>query len=87
MNASGDPAGRQVVGDGMRSAFAGVAVGIVLALLAGKVISSLLVGITSTDVTTLGVVSMTLMAAAALAGLVPAVRAARIDASRALRAD
>ena len=79
--------GRQVVGDGMRSAFAGVAVGIVLALLAGKLISSLLVGITSTDVRTLGVVSMTLMAAAALAGLVPAVRAARIDASRALRAD
>jgi predicted permease len=78
---------RQVVRDGMRSALTGVAIGIVLALLTGKVISSLLVGVTATDVTTLGVVSATLAGAAVLAALVPAVRAARVDAARALRAD
>jgi predicted permease len=78
---------RQVLGEGVRSAIVGVVVGILLALLTGRIISGLLVGVASTDVTTLGLVSAVLIAVAALAALLPAVRAAHIDPVRVLRAD
>jgi putative ABC transport system permease protein len=78
---------RQVIGDSLRSALVGIAAGIVLALLAGRLLERLLVGVTASDATTLGIVSLTLIGVAALAAFVPARRAARIDPARALRAE
>jgi ABC-type antimicrobial peptide transport system permease subunit len=78
---------RQVVGESLRSALAGVGVGVLLALLAGRLLGRLLVGVTATDATTIGAVSVTLIGVAVVASLVPAVRAARLDPLQALRAD
>jgi putative ABC transport system permease protein len=78
---------RQVVGDSLRSALAGVGAGIVLALFAGRLLQRLLVGVTASDATTIGTVSLALIAVAGLAAFVPALRAARIDPARALRFD
>jgi len=78
---------RQVVGESLRSALAGVGVGVLLALLAGRLLGRLLVGVTATDATTIGAVSVTLIGVAVVASIVPAVRAARLDPLQALRAD
>jgi ABC-type lipoprotein release transport system permease subunit len=50
-------------------------------------LQSLLVGVTARDPFTLAVVGITLPMVALLAALVPAIRAARVDPARALRAD
>jgi predicted permease len=78
---------RQVVGEGLRTVAVGVALGMVLALAAGRVVAAMLYGIAPRDPRVLGAVSGTLLVAAALAALVPAWRAARADPLTALRAD
>ena len=78
---------RQVLGESLRSALLGVAAGVPLALLTGRLLERLLVGVTATDATTIGAVSLTLIGVAALASLLPALRAARLDPVQALRAD
>jgi putative ABC transport system permease protein len=76
-----------VLGDGLRVVAAGVALGICLALAAGRLISALLFGVEAHDPAALLVVSVTLLAVSAMATLVPAWKAARVDPVRALRAE
>ena len=77
----------QVVRDSLRNTATGVAIGVVLALLAGRLIESLLVGVHANDPLTLATVSAALLLLAAAAALGPARRAARIDPVHALRAE
>jgi putative ABC transport system permease protein len=76
---------RLVVGRGMVLAMVGVAVGIGGALLLTRFLSSLLYGVGANDPVTFLGVAVLLSAVAALASLIPAWRAARIDPMEALR--
>jgi putative ABC transport system permease protein len=66
---------------------AGVALGVGGALAAGRGIASLLYGVTASDAATLAVTAGGLALAALLAGLGPALRAARVDPLLTLRAE
>jgi predicted permease len=76
-----------VVTRGMRHVLAGLAAGLVLALLAGQLVRGLLVGVSATDPATLALVTTAILAVGGLASALPAVRAARVDAVDALRAE
>ena len=76
-----------VVGGGVRVVAFGVAVGALLALAAGRLVASLLYGTTPHDPVALIAVSMILMVVAAVASMVPAWRASRLDPVEALRAE
>ncbi|HEX9763991.1 MAG TPA: FtsX-like permease family protein, partial [Candidatus Acidoferrales bacterium] len=73
------------VGEGVRLALIGVAVGIGLAAALTRALSSLLFGVTATDLPTFAGVGLLLVGVAALATYVPARRAARVDPMVALR--
>jgi putative ABC transport system permease protein len=64
---------------------AGIAIGLAAAWAGGRLIASLLFEISPTDPATFGAVTLLLFAVAALAGLLPAWRAARVDPLVALR--
>ena len=66
-------------------AVAGVAVGVPLALWAGKYVSSLLFGLTPRDPMTIAFTAILLVAVASLAGYLPARRAALVDPAHALK--
>jgi putative ABC transport system permease protein len=76
---------RLVVGHGMRLALAGVASGLVLALAATRVVSSLLYGISRTDPAIFAGTSAALLLVALAACYLPARRAARVDPVVSLR--
>jgi len=76
-----------VLGEGLRTVVAGVIAGIVLALAAGKLVSSLLYGITPSDPAAMATVAIVLVTVALIAAFVPARRAAGADPVSALRAD
>ena len=78
---------RRVVFDSLRNAVFGVLLGCALALVSGRLIQSLLVGVSARNPVTLLTVSAVLLAVAAAAAIVPARRAARIDPVTALRAE
>jgi putative ABC transport system permease protein len=82
---------RQVVGliwtNGFLLTGAGVAAGMVIAALTTRAMTSLLHGVTPLDPVTFVAAPVLLMAVASLAALIPALRATRVDAVRALRAD
>jgi len=63
----------------------GIVVGIGMALEASRLISTLLFGLKPTDPLTIAVAALLMVAAAALAGYVPARRASRVDPMVALR--
>ena len=63
----------------------GLAIGVVLAAIASRLMSTLLYGFRPDYITTVVVVSVILVAVAALACVVPARRASRIDPMIALR--
>jgi predicted permease len=63
----------------------GIVVGIGMALEASRLISTLLFGLKPTDPMTIAVAALLMVAAAALAGYVPARRASRVDPMTALR--
>jgi ABC-type antimicrobial peptide transport system permease subunit len=79
--------GRLVVRQLARMTVVGGIVGIALALGTGRYLASLLYGMQSTDVTVIAGAALLLVVMAGAAGLVPALRAARIDPMRALRTD
>jgi len=76
-----------VMGQGVRLALAGIGLGVLAAAGAGRLLESLLYGVSTIDPLAYGVASVTLLAVAGLANLVPAIAAARIDPMRALRRD
>src|SRR5262249_4006877 len=78
---------RRVVGGGVRMALLGVAFGLVGALVATRVLSSLVYGVSTTDPLTMAATGGLLLGAAALASWVPAMRAARVDPAVSLRAE
>jgi ABC-type antimicrobial peptide transport system permease subunit len=63
----------------------GLAVGIGLAMGAGRWVNTLLYGLVADDLTMVAIAALTLGSAAALAGYMPARRAARVDPMIALR--
>jgi predicted permease len=77
---------RIILSQGMRLSGVGIAVGIVGALVLGRVLSSLLFGVSPVDPLTLVVGSVTFLLVGALASLIPAMRAARTPPAVALRA-
>jgi hypothetical protein len=70
----------------LTSAATGVGAGIVLALMGGRLLSSLLVDVSPGDAATLLSVAAVMLAVATLAAALPAWRASRVDPSTALRA-
>ena len=76
---------RMVVWQGMRLTLAGVAVGVVAALLLARILASQLFEVQTTDPVTMVTVPLLLAAAALVATWLPALRAAGIDPIRALR--
>lgn len=76
---------RMVTGQGMRLAVCGVGIGLVLAIALSRVISSLLIGISSYDIATFAIVSGLLTFVALIACYVPARRATKVDPLVALR--
>ena len=78
---------RLVLLDGLRPALLGLVLGLGASLGAAQAIRSLLYGASPLDASVFAAVSGTLMAVAALACLVPAWRASRLDPMRALRTE
>jgi predicted permease len=76
---------RLIVGQGMFLAVIGLAIGLAIAFAAARLLSSLLYGISATDPLTFVAIAILLFAVAALACLVPARRATRVDPLVALR--
>jgi len=74
-----------VVGQGIRLALSGIAVGLVASLALTRVMSSLLFGIGATDPLTFGVISLLVAGVALGACFVPARRATKVDPMTALR--
>ena len=78
---------RLVVGQGLKIAISGVAIGLLAALGLSRYFSSLLYGIHATDPLSLAAVSLLLSAVALLACYIPARRATNVDPIEALRCE
>jgi putative ABC transport system permease protein len=76
---------RLVLREGMATAIAGVAIGVIAGLLLTKFMSTLLYGVSSSDGPTFSGVAICLVVVATAAGAIPARRAARVDPIVALR--
>jgi ABC-type antimicrobial peptide transport system permease subunit len=74
-----------ILGQGARVAVLGLGIGLVIALAVTRVLRSLLLDVSPTDLPTLGGVSAILALVAILASLIPAYRASRIDPIKAIR--
>jgi putative ABC transport system permease protein len=87
LGADPDRVVRLVLAGTLRAAIAGVAIGLALALVLGRSVASLLVGVAPTDPRTLAVVCVSLALATVAACWLPARRAAGIEPMQALRVD
>jgi len=76
---------RLTIGEGMKMAIVGVAIGVVVALGLTHLMVKMLFGVTATDPLTFAAVSVILSGVALVASYVPAHRAARVDPMVALR--
>jgi putative ABC transport system permease protein len=74
-----------VVGQGLKVTLIGVGIGVVVAFVLTRFISSLLYGVKPADPVTFGAVSLILIAVALLASYLPARRATKVDPTVALR--
>jgi len=73
------------VGYGMKLVLAGLVIGLIAAFALTRVMSTLLFGVTATDPATFTLISLLLIAVAALASYIPARRATRVNPIIALR--
>lgn len=78
---------RMVLGEGLRLTLAGIALGMMLAVAATRLLAGMLFGVKTTDPATLVGVTLLLLAVATAAVWVPALRATRIEPQSALRHD
>jgi putative ABC transport system permease protein len=76
---------RLVVVEGLKPTIVGLVIGILGALALGRVLSSMIFGVSTRDVTTYASVSVLLVGAALGASLIPAWRATKVDPIRSLR--
>jgi putative ABC transport system permease protein len=76
---------RLIVGEGMKPALLGLAIGVTGALLVGRVLASLVFGVSTRDPVTILAVSLLLAAVALLATVLPAYRATQVDPINTLR--
>jgi predicted permease len=76
---------RLVLVESMILVVVGVAIGLATALAAGRLVASMLFGLAPTDAATIAVAMAVMLGVAAVAGYVPARRAARVDPLVALR--
>jgi predicted permease len=76
---------RMVLADGMKPILLGVAFGLAAALALGRVVSSLIYGVRTTDPLTFASVALLLVAVGVVATLLPAFRATRVEPVRTLR--
>jgi putative ABC transport system permease protein len=87
LGARGNDVVRLVVGQGIRLTLAGVAIGGGVALWAGRFVKPLLFDESARDPVVFAIVTVSLLGAALLACIVPALRATRVDPVTALRAE
>jgi hypothetical protein len=78
---------RHVIGQGVRTVAFGIALGVVLTLAAGRLVASLLYGVSPADPVAMAAVVVLLLGVSIAAALFPAWRASRVDPITALRAD
>lgn len=78
---------RMVLGEAARLLLIGVAIGLTASLVAARVISHLLWGVTPYDPTTLAAVGSGILLTGLAAAFLPAVRATKVDPLVALRAE
>jgi ABC-type antimicrobial peptide transport system permease subunit len=76
---------RLVVVQGMKPTLAGIGIGLIAALGLGRVVSSLIYGVSSRDLVTFVAVTMVLVLVSFAASLIPALRATRVDPLAVLR--
>ncbi len=85
LGADSEKVGRMVLMQGMRLAGAGVVVGLIAATVMGRLLTTLLYGVAPFDLLTLLGGSMIFLAVAAVASVIPALRASRIPPGVALQ--
>jgi len=76
---------RLAVGYGLKLVVAGIVIGLIAAFALTRVMSTLLFGVTATDPATFTLISLLLIAVAAIASYIPARRATKVDPIIALR--
>jgi ABC-type antimicrobial peptide transport system permease subunit len=87
LGATAADVGREVIGGTLRLAVIGVTLGLAMASIVARLISSLLFGISPTDLGTFAGATAVLAVVAFAAGALPALRAARLDPMAALRSE
>jgi putative ABC transport system permease protein len=87
LGATGDRITRMVIGEGLTLTAIGAVIGIGGSVFAGKLVTTLLFGVSALDPVTLAGVVAVLGTVAALASWLPARRAARVDPLTAMRGD
>jgi predicted permease len=87
MGATASEVRRAVVGRTLLLAAAGLVVGLLVGVPGSRALESLLFGVSPLDPVTLASLSVLLLAVATGSGAIPAVRAARVDSLKALRAE
>jgi ABC-type antimicrobial peptide transport system permease subunit len=70
---------RMIVLNGLKKTFPGLLIGVPVAIFAMRAVHYLFVGVSPTDIFTLSVSSLFLIAVALIASIVPAWRASRVD--------
>jgi ABC-type antimicrobial peptide transport system permease subunit len=76
---------RLVIIQGMKPTLAGIAIGVAAAVALGRIASSVIYGVSSTDLATFLAVTMLLIVVSFGASLIPALRATRVDPLAVLR--